>query len=70
MNLKNNQITVQELLANPGAKAVFQKRFPKVMTHPMLAAAGSLTLVQVLAFAKMYVPQQVINETLRELERL
>ena len=36
MDLKNNTITVGELLAQPKAKAVFQRRFGKLMRHPTL----------------------------------
>ena len=31
MDLKRNQITVGELLDHPGARAVFQRRFPMLM---------------------------------------
>ena len=52
MDLKNNKITVGELMDHPGARAVFQKRFPMVMKHPLLGAARTVTLEQVLAFAQ------------------
>ena len=70
MDLKNNQITVQELLANPKSKAVFQRRFGKWMNHPLVTAARNLTLAQLLDLAKVYLPQNVIRETLEELRRL
>ena len=44
MDLKRNQITVGELLDHPGARAVFQRRFPMLMKHPMLGAARTITL--------------------------
>ena len=46
MDLKRNQITVGELLDHPGARAVFQRRFPMLMKHPMLGAARTITLEQ------------------------
>ena len=46
MDLRQNQITVGELLQNPRARAVFQRRFGKWMKHPMVQAAHSLTLAQ------------------------
>lgn len=70
MNLRNHQITVKELMADPGARAVLQRRFPKVMGHPAMSAAQTLTLAQVLEFAKLYVPQSVVQETLKELQKL
>ena len=70
MNLKNNQITMKEVLANPAAKALLQKRFPHVMNHPLASAAGTLTLAQVLEFAKIYVPLNTVNDLLRDLQKL
>ena len=69
MDLKNNKITVGELMDHPGARAVFQKRCPMVMKHPLLGAARTVTLEQVLAFAQAYVPPKKINETLNDLRR-
>ena len=69
MDLKNNKITVGELMDHPGVRAVFQKRFPMVMKHPLLGAARTVTLEQVLAFAQAYVPPKKINETLNDLRR-
>ena len=70
MNLKNNRITVGELMDYEPAKAVFQKRFPMVMRHPMLGAARTVTLEQVIAVAKGYVPEKKIQETLNELQKV
>lgn len=70
MDLKNNQILVGTLLDNPAAYAVFQRRFGKVLKHPMLPAARGLTLQQLIGFAQVYLPKMVINETLKELQQL
>ena len=70
MNLRNNTITVGELLDDPRSRAVFQRRFGKFMKHPMVAAARSLTLSQLAEMAAVYLPQKTIQDTLRELERL
>ena len=70
MDLKNNRITVGELMDYAPAKAVFQKRFPMVMRHPMLGAARTVTLEQVIAIAKNYVPENKIRETLSELQKV
>ena len=70
MNLKNNKVTVGELMDYAPAKAVVQKRFPMVMRHPMLGAARSITLEQVIALAGEYVPQKKIQETLSELQKV
>lgn len=70
MDLRDNQILVGELLDRPGSWAVFQRRFGKLLKHPMAAAARSLTLEQLIGFAKLYLPQKVIQDTLEELRRL
>lgn len=70
LDLKNNQITVRELLKNPDAKALFQKRFGHWMKHPLFGAAQSLTLAQLVEGAELYLPRQVIQSTLEELKRL
>ena len=70
MDLRNNQITVRELLSNPRARAVLEKRFPHVMGRPIVAAAESLTLEQVIRLSAAYVPKGIHQETLRELQRV
>ncbi|MEG0764949.1 MAG: hypothetical protein RRY65_05465 [Pseudoflavonifractor sp.] len=70
MNLKNNQITLGELLDYPASRALLQKRFPMAMKHPTLGAARTVTLEQLMAFAGTYLPRSTINETLQELARV
>ena len=70
LDLKGNHITVGELLDNPAARAVFQRRFPTVMKHPMLGAARTVTLEQLIAFAGAYRPKRTIQDTLAELRRI
>ena len=69
MELKRNQITVGELLDHPGSRAVLQRRLPMLFKHPILGAARSITLEQILAVAQAYVPQKKIDETLNDLKR-
>lgn len=70
MNLKNNRITVGELLDYAPAKTVIQKRFPMVMRHPMVGAARTMTLEQILAVAKNYIPPKKLEEALSELRKV
>lgn len=70
MDLRNHTITVGELLDNPRSRAVFQRRFGKLMNHPMVGAARSLTLRQLAEMAAVYLPKKAIQDTLRELEQL
>lgn len=69
MDLKNNRITVGELMDNPKSRAVFQKRFPMVLKHPLVGAARTVTLEQVISFAQAYIPQKKIDETMNELRK-
>lgn len=70
MDLRNNSITVGELLSDPKAQAVFYRRFGKMVNHPMVSASKTLTLGQVCDMAAVYLPKKTINETLNELSRL
>ena len=70
MDLKNNKITVGELLDSPAARAVFQRRFGKWMKHPMVAASRTLTLSQLMEMAGVWLPKKTIRETWQELSRL
>mgnify|MGYP007060410582 FL=1 len=70
MDLKNNKITVGELLDHPGARSVLTRRFPMVMKKPLNGAARTVTLEQLLAFVSPYLPGLVINDTLKELKKL
>lgn len=70
MDLKNNKITVGELLDHPGARSLLTKRFPMVMKKPLTGAARTVTLEQLVAFISPYLPGLVINDTLKELKKL
>ncbi|MCI8423072.1 MAG: hypothetical protein HFF50_06040 [Lawsonibacter sp.] len=70
MDLRNQTITVGELLDNPRSNAVFQRRFGKLMRHPMVGAARSLTLKQLAEMAAVYLPPRTIQDTLKELQQL
>ena len=69
MDLRNQTITVGELLDDPKSRAVFQRRFGILMKHPMVGAARSLTLRQLAEMAAVYLPQKTIQDTLRELSQ-
>jgi len=70
LDLKNDRITVGELLDDPKARAVFQRRFGKWMKHPMVAASRTLTLSQLMEMAGVWLPKKTIRETWQELSRL
>ena len=61
MDLKQNQITVGQLLADPRSRSVLQKKLPAVLKHPLTGAANTVTLEQLLAFAGAYLPAESLN---------
>lgn len=69
MELRNQKITVGELLDNPKSRAVFQRRFGHLLNNPLVQAGRSLTLEQLVALAGARLPQNVIRETLEELKK-
>ncbi len=71
MNLRNNQITVREVLRDPGAKALFQKEFPQLANNPMLMMmAKNMTLQQVIQRSNGVVPPQKVQELLTKLKEI
>ena len=69
LNLKNNKITVGELLDDPRSRAVFQRRFGHMLRNPLVEAGRSLTLEQLIVLAGAKLPRKVIEETLEELKK-
>lgn len=70
MDLRQNKITVKELLSDPKSRAVLHRRFPKVFNMPIMASAGSLTLEQAMSLASAYVPKRILVDAVKELESL
>ena len=70
LDLRNNTITVGELLDNRASRSVFQRRFGKFMNHPLVGASRSLTLAQLAEMAAVWLPQRTIQETIQELRQL
>ena len=70
VDLKNNHITVRELLNNPASRAVLERRFPEAINLPIVAMSGSLTLDRALNLVSAYIPKNTIQETIRELQKL
>ena len=70
MDLRNNQITIGELLGHPKAKQVLARRFPQMIGRPIVAASGAITLERAMKLAAAYVPQKALQETLEELRSI
>lgn len=70
MDLKGNKITIGELLADPKARAVLARRFPRLAGRPIVAASRGMTVERAVKLGAAYVPEAYLTETLRELEKL
>lgn len=71
MNLRNNQITVGEVLQNPRAYMLMQRQFPQLFRSPMmLRRARNMTLQQAMNMASRYVPQSTIQQVVAQLQAI
>ncbi len=70
MDLKNNQITVGELMKNSKARAVLEREFKEYAHSPMIKMASRMTLSKLLEIAKKHVEPQRIKSVLNEIEKL
>lgn len=70
MDLRNNQITVRELLENPHARQLLQRELPAIFKSPLLGMAKGMRLQQVLPFAKERVAPEKLQRLFDELKSL
>jgi hypothetical protein len=70
MDLRGEKITLGELWDDPRSRAAFQKRIPKLASHPIKGAARTVTLEQLKDFLSGWVPGPMINGVLQDLKRL
>ena len=70
MDLKNNEITVGEIISNPEANALLKREFPDVMNPFMLQLARKMTLAKILDLAKDRYPQEKISRVIAELQAI
>ena len=70
MDLKENRITVRELLATAAAREVLRRELPDISGSPLLRMAQNMTLEQVLHLAQGRIPAEKVRRVLEELRRL
>lgn len=70
MNLRNNQITVRELLSNPNARTFLMREIPEIMNNPIIRTAGNLRLSEVMRYANGHMPRYRIEALINGLQRL
>lgn len=70
MDLRNNQITLGELWDHPKARGVFQRRVPMLMKHPVQGAARTVTLQQLADFLMSWLPAKLIQDVMKDLQKV
>lgn len=70
MDLRNNQITIGEILAYPEAKALLNREFPEVANPFLINLAQNMTLASILELAKNRYPQEKIAPVLAQLQAM
>lgn len=72
MDLKNNRITMGQLLADPRSRAVLQRYFPQFTGNPLMVRMGrNLTLQQTLQMARGHgISPTALSRALEELRNI
>lgn len=70
LDLKDQKITVGEIVANPKAKVLLERELNQYMTPMLLRMAKNMTLKEVLRFANGRVPREEVDRIVRELENV
>lgn len=70
MDLRNGNITLREILANPRAKALLQREFSQMVSGPMLMIGQGMSLNRILTHAGGKVSKQKLDDVLRQLREM
>ena len=70
MDLKNNRVTVGEVLAYPGARALLKKELPDLANSPLLGLAKNMPLSNVIRIANGKISPDQMVRLLDELKKL
>lgn len=70
MNLRNNTITIGEVLKNPAAWSLLQREYPQFANHPMLRMVQMMPLQAAVNQARGFLTQKQINHLISELEKI
>lgn len=70
MDLKNNRITVGELMSNPRVRDLLLREFPMLQDVRMRRRVWNMPLWKILQLGPRYMPQYRINDLLRQVREL
>lgn len=70
MDLRNNNITVRELLDNPKARQLLMRELSGYVNPQMLSFASNMSLKTVIGFSRGRMPPQKVEDLLNQLKEL
>lgn len=70
MDLRNGRITIGEILANPNARAMIQRAYPKVLASPMAMRFRNMQLGTAMQYAGRFVPRAQLDRVVARLKEL
>ena len=70
MDLRNNNITVREIMNNPKAKQLLIRELSGYVNPQMLSFAGNMTLKTVVGFSRGRIPPQKVESLITQLKEL
>ena len=70
MDLRNGRITIGEILANPNARAMIQRAYPKVLASPMAARFRGMQLGTAMQYAGRFGPRAQLDRVVARLKEL
>lgn len=70
MDLRNNRITIGELLNNPKAKAVLASELPEMSGSPYLILVRGMTLEKVISKWGGHIPPERLQRIVKKLKEI
>ena len=70
MDLRNNEITLGEIMQNKDASKLIQSEFGNMMKGPLYAMAKKMSLKKILAHADGKIAKEKIDELLLKLKEI
>ena len=70
MDLRNNNITVREIMSVPAARTLLLRELSGYINPQMIAFASNMTLSAVLNFAKGRIKPEKVNDLIEKLKKI
>lgn len=69
MNIRGGNITIAEIMQNPGGRAIIKREFPRLIGTPMFRMAQNMTLSRVASHWGHHIGQAKVNALVEELKK-